>query len=563
MFEAVVAQLSRGMMGTLFQSSDVRLVALLPLFAVLTGCGGGGSSTASTAVSAPSPVATPAPTPAPAVTVVASPVAVLPSCGGVSSVSDPATGGAQTVRRAAGLVEAMMRSATQGNEVSPFKSRAGHTSPQPQRIALGMVDASKRLLADSATSDTATAGVPKRIGFARDLPQTASAMSTAARLEWHTTASGGQIAAISFSSSGATGVRLGLVVSKLPVDAILRVYAQKSVTAFEVSGRDIWVAVNRNIATDGNTEAARTYWTPAVDGEESTLEIELPAGTTSDAVVLSIPRLSHIFASPVADAKSETAKIGQSASCEVDVSCTSGYTRESNATARMTFVATDGFSYLCTGTLLNDRNSTGTPYFLSANHCISAQSEASSLTTYWFYRSASCNSGTLSASTKTLAGGATLLYASSSTDTAFMRLNSLPPTGAMYAAWDPAAPALATAVVGIHNPGGDLQKISYGSIKVFNACTAINPLTEGYSCSPSTQASGKFVSTQWSRGVTEAGSSGSGLFKTLGSSNYFVGQLYGGSSSCSNPTGTDSYGRFDVAYTAALSKWLEPTTCTP
>ena len=161
-------------MGTMFQSSEARLVALLPLFAVLAGCGGWGSSTASMAVTAPSAVATPSPTPAPAVTVVASPVAGLPSCGGVSSVSAPAAGDAQAVRRATGRVEAMMRSVTQGNEVSAFKSRIGHTSPQPHRIALDPVDTAKRLL-DGATSGTTTAGVPKRIGFARDLPQTPSA----------------------------------------------------------------------------------------------------------------------------------------------------------------------------------------------------------------------------------------------------------------------------------------------------------------------------------------------------------------------------------------------------
>ena len=36
------------------------------------------------------------------------------------------------------------------------------------------------------------------------------------------------------------------------------------------------------------------------------------------------------------------------------------------------------------------------------------------------------------------------------------------------------------------------------------------------------------------------------------------GQLYGGSSSCSNTTAPDYYGRFDVAFNAALKKWLSP-----
>jgi len=535
-------------MGNFFQSSESRLAALIPLFAVLASCSGGGDSAAPAA--APSTVSTAVPT-----------VVAPPNCGGLSSVNDPAAS-TLSERRAGGRVEAMTRTATDDGEVSAFKPRTGLTSPQPYRIRLGRETAPKQL-PHSVNPGSGAFGAPQQIGFARDVPQTASTMSTAASWEWHATGSGGQVAAISFSSGGATSLRLGLLVSKLPAEAVLRVYAQKSTIAFEVSGRDILASVNRNVAADGNTDAARTYWTPAVDGEESTVEIELPAGTTSDALVLSIPRLSHIFASPVADYKSDTAKIGQSGLCEVDVSCTSGYSRESNATARMSFVDTNGSSYLCTGTLMNDRNSTGTPYFLSANHCISAQSAASSLTTNWFYRSASCNSGTLNATSKTLAGGAVLLYASSSSDTSFMRLNSMPPTGAMYAAWDPSAPALQTAVTGIHNPSGDLQKISYGSILQFNICSSVHPQSDSYNCISASQASGNFLNIQWTRGVTEPGSSGSGLFKTLGSKNYFVGQLFGGDSSCSNPTGTDSYGRFDVAYTAALSKWLEAGTCAP
>ena len=58
------------------------------------------------------------------------------------------------------------------------------------------------------------------------------------------------------------------------------------------------------------------------------------------------------------------------------------------------------------------------------------------------------------------------------------------------------------------------------------------------------------------RSVTEAGSSGSGLYKTIGTTNYLVGQLYGGSSSCTAPTAADAYGRFDTAFNAALSRWL-------
>ena len=131
---------------------------------------------------------------------------------------------------------------------------------------------------------------------------------------------------------------------------------------------------------------------------------------------------------------------------------TSTWGNESLATARMVFMS-GGSSYVCTGTLMNDNDpSTYIPFFLTANHCIPTQTVASTLQTYWFYRASSCNSGSLSPSTQTLTGGATLLYASSVTDTSFMQLNSTPPAGALYSGWTANLPALNTPGTAIHNP---------------------------------------------------------------------------------------------------------------
>ena len=62
--------------------------------------------------------------------------------------------------------------------------------------------------------------------------------------------------------------------------------------------------------------------------------------------------------------------------------------------ARLVYT-TDGASYVCSGTLIADRDhSTFIPYFLTANHCVNTQTVASTIQTYWFYRSTACNSGT-------------------------------------------------------------------------------------------------------------------------------------------------------------------------
>src|SRR5690606_3174823 len=131
---------------------------------------------------------------------------------------------------------------------------------------------------------------------------------------------------------------------------------------------------------------------------------------------------------------------------------------KSRATAKMIFIEY-GDSYLCSGTLLNNRKADRTPYLLSANHCISSQSVASTLVTQWFYRANSCR-GTLSDDTRTLSGGAQMLYSNGDTDTTLLRLNQPAPDGAVFAGWstDLGGQTWMQPVVGGQHPQGDLQK---------------------------------------------------------------------------------------------------------
>jgi lysyl endopeptidase len=396
-------------------------------------------------------------------------------------------------------------------------------------------------------------GAPVQIGVAREVTTTSDSAAMGRALQWQHGASR-TAAAVSFTSPGAAGLRLGLLVRKLPADALVRGYVQGADIAFEIPGRVILDAIGRNRDAGDLSDGGRTYWTPMVESEELTLEIALPPGTPADTVEVSVPRLSHLY---VKAGDLNTAKIGQADSCEIDVSCVSEAEPLSRATARMIFTDS-GASFLCTGTLMNDSSSSGTPYFLGANHCISTQTAASSLATYWFYRSTSCNSGILNGGFRALYLGATLLYASAATDTSFMRLNEPAPAGVAYAAWDAGVPGIGSDIVGIHHPMGDLQKYSQGSISAYGNCGSVTA-SDTFSCTSANSSTGSFLNSGWKVGTTEPGSSGSGLFAAIGGARYLVGQLFGGSASCSLPTGTNWYGRFDIAYAAALSRWLSPS----
>ncbi len=488
----------------------------------LASCGGGGGGS-----DAPAPAPAPAPVPAP--------VACVPAATQTPTAVDH--------------VEALARSATLVSDGGTAKARQ-LLAPRARQVALAKVTSAKMA---AETIPSGLRGAPLKVGFARSLPD------TAATLDWQTLADGRRAASISITSPSAKAVRLGLLVRSLPADATVRVYAQNATTAFELPASEILQALKNNAAAGASGDAARTYWTPAVGGAEVTLEVALPAGVDTAQVDIAVPQLSHLFLLPKYDGTTSaevTAKIGEAGSCEIDAACDSAYQAESNAVARIIFVDR-GTAYQCTGTLLNDNLNSGTPYLLTANHCISTQAAASTLQSYWFYRAPSCGAGTLSASSTTRTGGAALLYASATTDTSFLRLNTAPPAGAVFAGWSVNAPPLTAAVGTLHHPEGDLLKLSTGTVKSYQNCT---PSASGMTCTTTQQSNSNFLDTLFTNGSTEEGSSGAALFRTIGSTRYVVGQLYGGDSSCSVRAGSNIYGRFDAAYNTSLKQWLAATT---
>ena len=430
------------------------------------------------------------------------------------------------------------------------EAKAGTGKAKPRASRHAPVALAPPLATESAQIEAPRKqGVPHRIGFPRPITALQGEEGTGRKLEWEPLEEGGMVASVSVTSPGAAALRLGLRIRETPPDAMFRFYDPAGEEVFEVTGASIMAAIAANAGEEGAD--ARTYWSPVIESSTAVMEIELPPGARPGDLRMSVPLVSHL----VTAAKSGFLMPKAAAACENDAMCqVAAWSTQMNAVARMVF-SSGGFSYLCTGTLLADSDTTTTiPYFLSANHCINTQATATSLATYWFWRSTACNSGTRGPAVQ-LQGGATLLYSSTATDVSFMRLNATPPAGATYAGWIAGAPlATNAAVTGLHHPTGDLLKISTGNVLGYLTCT---PPTSGqFSCSVASAAGGgTFYDVGWNSGVVEGGSSGSALFD---SGKYVVGQLYGGSSSCADPAAGDSYGRFDISYQTALSTWLNP-----
>lgn len=404
------------------------------------------------------------------------------------------------------------------------------------------------------------------IGASRAVEQAKSAAQTAQLLQWQPSANGGMVAALSLRSGGAQGLRLGLVVDQLPGSAMLRLYTDHQPAAvFEIAGQRVMQILQANRDAGDSSEAGRTWWTPSSSGEQVTLEIELPPGTSPDQLKVSMPQVMHIYENlslPLggldaddeqADAK--TIPVGSPVECHLDVNCFTQAATERKGVARMAYVTErlpDGSAYygLCTGSLLNDAQGSGTPYFLTAAHCISTQTIASALETDWFYTSTRCASNSLSPSSVNLRNGAQLLYANANPDVTLLKLNDTPPAGAMFLGWNSDVVADNTPVVGVHHPSGGLQKISMGVMSSRADCTIDG---KDVSCF-SAPNSGDYYYVRWSMGLTQQGSSGSPLFNN----GAVTGVLTAASEASCRADGSGAYSFYPSLNSVmpALRKWL-------
>ena len=222
---------------------------------------------------------------------------------------------------------------------------------------------------------------------------------------------------------------------------------------------------------------------------------------------------------------------GTSGSCNNNVICAVGDNWRPQI--RSVAMITVGGSGICTGQLINNCANDGTPYFLTANHCLGGNNS-------WVFRfnwnSPTCTP-TTNAPTNQTVSGSTLKASSAGSDVALLQLNSTPPAGynVYYTGWDKGTTP-PTASTCIHHPDGDIKKIS------FDTNPATNANFGGAAC---------WRIATWEDGTTEPGSSGSGLWNQNG---LLIGQLYGGVASCSNNV-DDYFGRFSTSY-PTLQTWL-------
>ncbi len=215
----------------------------------------------------------------------------------------------------------------------------------------------------------------------------------------------------------------------------------------------------------------------------------------------------------------------------------------------------NGPSSFCSGSMIANTAYDGKPYVLTASHCY--LSNPANWVFRFNFQAEFCDGVDSGPYTSVSGGVLRARYASS--DFCLIEIiggldnGQLPAsTNAFFNGWDFTGRAVSSAV-GIHHPSGVVKKISFDDHLVRKASVQSGSFTSLY------DGVWKII---WDRGTaTEAKSSGSPLFD-----NYkrIIGQLWGGSSSCTSTSNPDFYGRFALSWdheadsSAQLKYWLDP-----
>ncbi|MFK7960231.1 MAG: serine protease [Phycisphaerales bacterium] len=344
---------------------------------------------------------------------------------------------------------------------------------------------------------------------------------------WSRGADGRWVWALEITSPGSKGLRARITDWNPPAGSELIVYDPRSIDSVQPA------------FTPENREVGRRLWTPTIWGDTLRIELVLPAGIQDipDAAYLKVDSVVNCYINPMDPVGGPGP--GTALACHIDWRCDGDYAAAGDAVALYHYVG-DGFSFICTGALLNRTNSDFTPLLMTAWHCGVRDNNADTVEVYWRYQTSACGGTIPNVNTLTRSNGVHLLHNDSGTDWTLLGLDG---TGAanQYLGWDAGGLANGTDMVAIHHPRGTFKKITY--------MTKTGNIT---SCIP---ADGFAHVIDNGDGEIEPGSSGGPILDP----SFRVR----GTGSCANwgcGSGNNAtYGRLDLAY-PNLAPWLSPAS---
>lgn len=448
---------------------------------------------------------------------------VLPSV----KASKPSAPVADQQAEAAGWAAAPVAGAT--SPVNEFHQQTKATFELPSqayRLAVNVAEIAYDLQ-PLAASRQRTLG-PRQVGIGRDV-----GLLSATQGQRHENADGTTVRVLAIKSPGAQGLRVHIQDLDLPAGDQIFIYGKTAESRVEGPFR------GKGPFKDGE------FWSGTIEGDTAIIEHYMMGAEQP----FRIGQVSHMVT--MVTPNDITPNV---LSCHQDAMCFND--PEKNSVARFTFIE-GADSFVCTGSMLNDRAADFQPFFLTASHCISTQQTARTVELFWFYRTTSCNSGIVSGSSVPTLGGANLLVTNRSSDSTLLRLLGTVPGGVQFSGWDPGVKTTGTSAFSLSHPDGGtppslLSFLRRASGQITNTST---------NCNDTGLLNGYFVN--WSAGTTEGGSSGSGLWVTTGGQNYLIGVLSCGAAmpDCTSAKRFGLYGKFSDFYPLARP-FIDPSTTT-
>ena len=376
--------------------------------------------------------------------------------------------------------------------------------------------------------------------------------------EWHTLPNGDRIWRVKFISPGALTMNLIFDRYNIPVGGKVYIY----------SGDKSQIL---NVFTHQHNNPEEILGTWMVDGQSIWIEYFEPKKVSGQGR-LNIGNVIHGYRVLTLPDANNPEALNDSGDCNVDVNCDiSGTSAIANTVKddvkKSVGMIVVGGSGNCTGALINNTNSDGTPYFLTANHCLGGSVAGWAFRFNWASDASVADCATSAPSVDNsfiqTASGAILRASNSQSDMALVEITDAAffagSPDVVWAGWDRSTTAVPSLNVGVHHPSGDIKKVCVD----FEGATRF---TTAFNGNPNTEM---WRIADWDLGVTEPGSSGSPLFNQNG---LIIGKLSGGSAACSGTIdngGYDVYGRFGVswAFSAVNSQqlqfWLDPVGTNP
>ena len=400
-------------------------------------------------------------------------------------------------------------------------------APAFRGSGIGQVDYHISAITPDSTTVTSP-GVPRKTGVVHVLPDPIKHST----LYWERT-NNGFAARLRITANAAKGLRIHLSFANDSPLVEFRIQGNLDVSIFG--------------PVTGSNVRDREIWLPIASGTETILEIYFPDEESMGNGNFTVDQVNYIFG---AAQLGQFANTGAASYPEYDAACYSNNPDYAliqtgvAATAKISFLS-NGASYICSGTLLNDRGSTTTPWFATANHCIPSQTVASTMIFFWHYEATMCGGYATDSRYRQTYGGAQLLWSDVTYDAAFLKLNSPPGPYTVFAGWNSGSLSIGGIVYGIHHPKGDHTMISVGFVTALDASIT----------SANTGAHLTLNKVNYTYGGVEGGSSGSGVFAIQNGGLRWKGALFGDSPSNYQAA---AYGPFDNFYNN-VKQYLENT----